>query len=130
MGTLLKQRPVLMTAGPALALSAVSTIGLWWALFGTWSVWPWLACWLISVNPVVFATYGLDKQMAKREGWRIPEATLFLLASLGGSPGAYLAMHMFRHKTVKGTFRIVFWLIVAAQIVLLVCVVRILWTRE
>jgi uncharacterized membrane protein YsdA (DUF1294 family) len=130
MGDLLKQRPILATAGPALTLVAVLTIALWAWLFGTWSVWPWLVCWLLAVNPIAFATYGIDKSLAKREGWRIPEATLFVLALLGGSPAAFVAMHVFRHKTVKGTFRIVFWLIVLIQIVLIIWVAKIMWTKE
>jgi uncharacterized membrane protein YsdA (DUF1294 family) len=130
MGNILKSRPILATAGPALVLVAVLTIALWATFFGTWSVWPWLVCWLLALNPSAFATYGIDKSLATRESRRIPETTLYLLAFLGGSPGAYLAMHVFRHKTVKGTFRIVFWLIVAVQIALIIWAARVMWTKE
>ena len=41
----------------------------------------------------------LDKQKAKKDKWRIPEKTLFLLAVLGGSLGTTLGMNVFRHKT-------------------------------
>lgn len=44
------------------------------------------------------------------------------LALIGGSLGAYAAMRIFRHKTVKGPFRIIFWLIVVAQIAALIWV--------
>src|SRR5712692_4793705 len=110
MGDLVKRRPMLMTAGPALGMTVALTVGLWASLFGTLTIWPWLVCWLLAVNLVTFAMYGVDKYLAQQESWRIPENTLFLLALLGGSPGAFLAMQIFRHKTIKGTFRIVFWL--------------------
>src|SRR5262249_28382543 len=115
MGELLKRRPVLVTAGLALGLAMAVTVALSTGLFRVWSIWPWLVCWFFAVNVITVATYGLDKWIAQRGGWRVPEATLFLLAFLGGSPGALLAMRVFRHKTVKGSFRIVFWLIVALQ---------------
>jgi uncharacterized membrane protein YsdA (DUF1294 family) len=130
MGELLKRRPVLVTAGLALTLTVAVTVALFAGLFGVWSVWPWLVCWIFAVNLITVATYGLDKWIAQRGGWRVPEATLFLLAFLGGSPGALLAMRVFRHKTVKGTFRVVFWLIVALQVTLLVAAAKIMWVKD
>lgn len=44
---------------------------------------------LIGINVLTFLAYGLDKWKAKREKWRIPEATLLLLAVLGGSVVAW-----------------------------------------
>jgi len=41
---------------------------------------------------------------------------LHTLAAVGGSPGALLGMSLFRHKTIKGKFRILFWCIVALQV--------------
>lgn len=119
MGQLLKRRPILVTAAVTLGLTVALTVALWVGLSGAWSVWPWLGCWVAAVNLITFATYGLDKRLAQRGSWRVPEATLFLLAFVGGSPGALLAMRWFRHKTVKGAFRIVFWLIVALQVALI-----------
>lgn len=54
---------------------------------------------LIIINVLAFLVYGLDKQKAKRGAWRIPEATLLLLAAIGGSVGAFAGMQVFRHKT-------------------------------
>ena len=60
---------------------------------------------LLAVNLLTFISYGIDKWKARRNRWRIPEATLLLLAALGGSIGALLAMKMFRHKTQHKKFR-------------------------
>jgi uncharacterized membrane protein YsdA (DUF1294 family) len=75
--------------------------------------------WLIATNVTTFAFYGLDKSFARRRlRTRIPELTLQILALVGGTIGALAGMEIFRHKTVKGSFRIIFFLIVALQIVL------------
>jgi len=46
-----------------------------------------------------YASMGIDKQKAKKRDWRIPEATLFSIAILGGSVGSILGMYHFHHKT-------------------------------
>lgn len=61
---------------------------------------------LLVVNLITFAVYGIDKAKAKLDGWRIPEKTLLLLALVGGSLGAYAAMRIFRHKTKHPQFSI------------------------
>ena len=43
-----------------------------------------LACYLLGINAVTFIVYGIDKYKAKKAKWRISEATLLLLAVLGG----------------------------------------------
>lgn len=48
---------------------------------------------------VGYASMGIDKAKAKKRAWRIPEATLFSIAILGGSIGSILGMFHFRHKT-------------------------------
>jgi uncharacterized membrane protein YsdA (DUF1294 family) len=52
-----------------------------------------------------FLLMGVDKWKARRGAWRIKESTLLLVAALGGSPGALLGMHLFRHKTKHWYFR-------------------------
>ena len=61
---------------------------------------------LAVVNLVAFVLYGVDKLKAKKGAWRIPEATLLLVAALGGSLGALLGMELFRHKTKHWQFKI------------------------
>ena len=65
-----------------------------------------IAC-LLLVNVVTFIAYGIDKYKAKKGKWRISEATLLLMAVLGGSIGAGLGMKAFHHKTMHKKFYIV-----------------------
>lgn len=51
-----------------------------------------LAYYLLAINAVTFIVYGIDKYKAKKAKWRISEATLLLLAVLGGSIGAWIGM--------------------------------------
>lgn len=60
---------------------------------------------LAIINIVVLVVYGGDKLFAKLDYWRVPEKVLLLLALLGGSIGALLAMQIFRHKTRHLKFR-------------------------
>lgn len=59
---------------------------------------------LAVISVVTFVTYGVDKYKAKHNKWRISEAMLLLLAALGGSVAALLAMFVFRHKTKHTKF--------------------------
>ena len=54
---------------------------------------------LAIINMVVFASMGIDKKRAIRGAYRISEASLFMVALLGGSMGSILGMQLFRHKT-------------------------------
>ena len=73
---------------------------------------------LAVVNLAAFALYGIDKGKAKRGAWRIPEATLLLIAALGGSLGALLGMELFRHKTKHWQFKILVPLFLVLHIAL------------
>jgi uncharacterized membrane protein YsdA (DUF1294 family) len=83
------------------------------------NVWQVLGLWLVGVNPTAFGFYGFDKARARSGGGRVPEIVLHALALAGGSIGAFAGMKVFRHKTVKGSFRVFFWLIVLVQSVLI-----------
>jgi len=122
-----RRHPVLATLAPALLVALALTAGLWNALSGEWLLAPWLLSWLAVVNIVAFVTYGFDKGLARREGRRIPEITLLTLAFVGGSLGAYAGMRVFRHKTLKGSFRTAFWVLVAVQVVLILVLARYVW---
>ena len=64
-----------------------------------------LAYYLLAINAVTFIVYGIDKYKAKKAQWRISEATLLLLAVLGGSIGAWMGMKVWRHKTMHMKFK-------------------------
>lgn len=59
---------------------------------------------LIFVNVLAFACFGIDKQKAKSRQWRISEKTLLAIAVCGGSLGAILGMRFFHHKTQHAKF--------------------------
>ena len=64
-----------------------------------------LVIYLIIINIAAFASMGIDKAKAKKQAWRIPEKTLFLLAIIGGSLGSIIGMQTFRHKTKHWYFK-------------------------
>ena len=64
-----------------------------------------LAYYLLAINVVAFIMYGIDKYKAKKAKWRISEATLLLLAILGGSIGAWMGMKVWHHKTTHKKFK-------------------------
>ena len=93
------------------------------ALLGCGAGVPWAAAMLAGINAATAALYGYDKHCAVVKKHRIPETILHLFALAGGSPGAFLGQQLFRHKTRKVSFRAVFWLIVAAQVAIVVLLV-------
>jgi uncharacterized membrane protein YsdA (DUF1294 family) len=78
-----------------------------------------LLAWIIGVSIVSFGTYGYDKSIAGRGVTRVPELILHLLTALGGTIGSFAGMQIFRHKTQKKSFQLVFWAIVVVQIVVI-----------
>ncbi|MDO4749942.1 MAG: DUF1294 domain-containing protein [Eubacteriales bacterium] len=82
--------------------------------------------WLLIINLVELAVMGIDKLLSKRGSRRVPEATLFLMALIGGSLGGILGMYTFRHKTKHKTFVIGFPMILVLQIALAILLVRVL----
>ena len=64
-----------------------------------------LTYYLLAINAATFIVYGIDKYKAKKAKWRISEATLLLLAVLGGSIGAWMGMNVWHHKTMHKKFK-------------------------
>ena len=60
---------------------------------------------LVLFNIVTFCLYWWDKEAARDGHWRVSEARLLQFAFLGGSPGAFAAQRILRHKTRKEPFR-------------------------
>ena len=72
---------------------------------------------LLIINAAGFLFMLADKWKAKKNRWRIPEATLMIVAALGGSIGSLLGMYTVRHKTKHLKFTLGIPLILAVQIV-------------
>lgn len=77
-----------------------------------------LLLYTLIINIALFFTMGFDKHCAVKEKRRIPEATLFIMALLGGSIGGFLSMKLFHHKTKKWYFYVIFVLALFFQIIL------------
>lgn len=86
-------------------------------LYGSMSLWlrgvsviPLAAYGVISL--LAFLLYWSDKRKARADHWRTPENVLHAVELAGGWPGALLAQQLFRHKTRKVSFQLLFWMIV------------------
>ena len=78
-----------------------------------------LLYYIVGVNILTFLVYGIDKWRAKKGKWRISEATLLLLAIIGGSIGAWLGMKVWHHKTMHKKFKYGIPAILIIQIILI-----------
>lgn len=58
----------------------------------------------IVVNLILFFMMGADKNFAKKNKRRIPEANLFIVSFIGGCLGGFIGMKFFHHKTKKSSF--------------------------
>lgn len=75
---------------------------------------------LLAINIVSFFLYGIDKYKAKKGRWRISEATLLMMAVIGGSIGAWVGMRLWHHKTMHKKFKYGIPLIIILQVCLVV----------
>lgn len=71
---------------------------------------------VVVLSLVAFVVYGFDKRRAQKDGHRVPEKTLHMMSLFGGWPGALMGQQVFRHKTQKLGFRIMFWLCVMLHV--------------
>ena len=88
-----------------------------------------LTYYLLAINAVAFIMYGIDKYKAKKAKWRISEATLLLLAVLGGSIGAWMGMKVWHHKTMHKKFKYGIPAILLIQIALMTYLHVNLWKQ-
>lgn len=70
---------------------------------------------IIGINAWTVLRFWQDKDRAINRVRRIPEAELLGLALIGGTPGAFLARRIFRHKTIKQPFSSILGVIAAVQ---------------
>lgn len=99
-----------------IAVFILPLVGMLSLAFGRGVLWP-MPLYLVA-SVTTYLLYKHDKQRARDKGWRVPERMLHLGELLGGWPGALIAQQRFRHKTVKLSFRLVFFAIVALHQVL------------
>lgn len=83
-----------------------------------------LSSYFIAMNCIGFALMGIDKYKAKKRAFRIPEATLFVVAVIGGSIGSIAGMYAFRHKTRHRSFVYGMPFILIIQIVLILALLN------
>ena len=79
-----------------------------------------IICYILAVNIATFFLYGIDKYKAKKNQWRISEATLLTMAAIGGSIGARAGMRLWHHKTMHKKFKYGIPFIITLQIALVV----------
>jgi uncharacterized membrane protein YsdA (DUF1294 family) len=72
----------------------------------------WAGAYALVLSAITYWTYARDKRRAQDGEWRVSETQLHLLELLGGWPGAWIAQRRLRHKCSKGSYQMVFWLIV------------------
>lgn len=77
---------------------------------------PYLLIYLLAINLLALLLMLSDKRRARQGDRRIPEATLFLAALLGGALGGTAGMFLFRHKTRHIAFRVGFPLLALIQV--------------
>lgn len=58
-----------------------------------------LIVYILTINLYGFYIMFADKHKSVKGQWRIPEARLFGVAAVLGSPGILAGMYAFRHKT-------------------------------
>lgn len=75
---------------------------------------------LLAVNIATFFLYGIDKYKARKGRWRISEATLLLMAVIGGCIGAWAGMRLWHHKTMHKKFKYGIPIIIIIQVALAV----------
>lgn len=80
---------------------------------------------LLLINAAGLLVMLADKEKARKNLWRIPEATLLTVAALGGSIGVLAGMYLFHHKTRKPKFFIGVPLILTVQLI----AVLLLWDK-
>ena len=77
-------------------------------------------CYLLAINIATFFLYGIDKYKARKGRWRISEATLLMMAVIGGSIGAWSGMRLWHHKTMHKKFKYGIPVIIIFQVALAV----------
>lgn len=62
---------------------------------------------IIVINIISFILYFIDKRLAIKHKYRIPEKVLILFSIFGGALGSLLSMSLFHHKTKHIKFMVI-----------------------
>jgi len=121
-GTIRRHRDV--SAAPAAGSGLFKILLAAWVVLMGVGLWqgnmaPLLAVGVLLLNLITFLVYRHDKKAAETGRWRISERTLHLLSLAGGWPAAWFAQQTLRHKSSKREFRVVYWVTVIGNLVLL-----------
>ncbi|MBW7882420.1 MAG: DUF1294 domain-containing protein [Caldilineaceae bacterium] len=87
----------------------------------------WLWAYLLGINVATLLLYSYDKGAAHRDWLRVPEHILHWAELVGGTPAGWLGQRLLRHKSTKGPYLRIFWLIAIVQILLVAGVVYLRW---
>lgn len=77
----------------------------------------------LIINFIGIVVMAIDKYKAKKDKWRVPEMTLFLITFLGGGIGTTFAMHKFHHKTKKWYFLYGFPIILVLESLIIITMI-------
>ena len=88
--------------------------------------WMYLGIALAACQIIPFIVYGIDKRLAIAGKSRISELSLLVLTFLFGIIGSYLAMILFRHKTIKSSFKTKFVIVSIIRVLVLGGIVALL----
>ena len=81
-------------------------------------IYQYVGNYILIINAISFITYGIDKLLAKHNQSRISEKTLLLFGFFLGFLGCVLGMKVFKHKTIKNSFKTSVYLIFLIHIVI------------
>lgn len=112
---MIKREPIKMFGAVSFGTAIVLSVILW----RTFTL-DLVLSWLMSITLVAFLAYGYDKAIAGSDRTRVPEVILLALTFVGGTIGTIAGRSFFRHKTIKVSFRRQLWLVVGAQVILLI----------
>jgi uncharacterized membrane protein YsdA (DUF1294 family) len=96
----------------ALVAGGLAAFLYWWLLHP-------VVAWIVASNACAFGLWGWDKWRAQHGAARLPEMALHVMAFTGATPASFAAMSVFRHKTLKKSFRITYSVFLVVQLVAL-----------
>jgi len=83
-----------------------------------------LISYFTAINITTFLIYFYDKKISHTDKVRVPEKNLHYLEIFGGTPFAYLAQKTLRHKIMKKSYQIKFWIIFIIQIIVIFIIIK------